>query len=818
MHRTPLGMTPVFGLLMLSHSTAAGQPNEPSTPPDPHMDASDDGQAELVPPTLKRQPVIDYPETEGEPKQVAVLLAITVDETGRVVDPSIVEGAGEPFDSRALRMIHEFEFEPARRGDEPVAARVQYRLVFVPPPPPREPGTAPPPAPTAPTEQAPSAETTTPPPPPAESAATSREASADDEMFEAVAEVEAPPRETTRRALEEKELTRIPGTRGDALRAVEVLPGIGRTGFADNDGPPIIRGALPYESMVTLDGAPVPLLYHFGGLTSFYNSHLLEEVELYPGNFSSRYGRISGGVVEAKTRDPRSDRFHGMLELSLIDDFVLLETPVNDSTQIALGARRSNIDFVFANLVPEDAYSVVAAPVYYDYQAMLVHRFGEEHKLKLQAYGSYDRLQLFFSNPNDEDPTLKGSVDGMLQFHKLQANLESHLSPQVDQNLELAAGPLSASATIGDLHQEFTGLDLHGRAEWSLFASDSLRLDVGADTFVQTIHGKYFGPPPPQEEGSPAADQPLGTYENVSIDDTLYIVRPGGYVEVSYRPVSEWLLIPGVRADYDHGTKSWVVDPRFATRYSLGEMTTLKGGVGVYSQPPEYYQLISLFGNPHLEPYHALHTSLGIEQKLGEGFEVGLEGFYKYLYNRIVGTPGGAPPFFTNDGEGRIYGAEVSAELNHGSHFGYLAYTLSRSERRDRAEAWRLFDYDQTHVLSLVYNYDFGSGWSAGARFRLVTGNPETPVLGGVYDANSDLYRAVYGPINSERASAFHQLDVRGEKEWKFQDWSLTAYLELLNAYNAQNVEGTSYSFDYTKREDATGLPIFPNLGIRGEL
>jgi hypothetical protein len=91
-------------------------------------------------------------------------------------------------------------------------------------------------------------------------------------------------------------------------------------------------------------------------------------------------------------------------------------------------------------------------------------------------------------------------------------------------------------------------------------------------------------------------------------------------------------------------------------------------------------------------------------------------------------------------------------------------------------------------------------------------------VVGGVYDANSDLYLALYGATNSERLPTFHQLDVRGEKKWTFQDWSLTAYLEVLNAYNQQNVEGQSYSFDYTEKETVTGLPIFPNIGIRGEL
>ena len=51
--------------------------------------------------------------------------------------------------------------------------------------------------------------------------------------------------------------------------------------------------------------------------------------------------------------------------------------------------------------------------------------------------------------------------------------------------------------------------------------------------------------------------------------------------------------------------------------------------------------------------------------------------------------------------------------------FGWIAYTLSRSERVDRpGNATRLFDYDQTHVATVVASYEIGAGFEVGARFR----------------------------------------------------------------------------------------------------
>ncbi len=637
--------------------------------------------------------------------------------------------------------------------------------------------------------------------------------------FEAVAEVEAPPREPTRRTMDKEQLTRIPGTRGDALRAVEVMPGVARTEFASNDGPPILRGGAAWESMVLLDGAMVPLIYHFGGLTSFFNSHLLEEVNLYPGNYSARWGRAAGGVVEAKVRDPKSDGFHALVELSAIDSFAVVEGPVAKKTSVALAARRSNIDLFFDAFVPEDAYSVLAAPVYWDYQGILTHRFDERNKLRVLTYGSQDSLELYFSDAATDDPALRGNIDARMGFHRLQVEMQSKFSDMVEQNLMVSAGPSLADQKIGGLDSKFRFWDVNARAEWSIFASKAVRLDTGADLVMFGGKGEYTGPAPAKSEGDPGGST-LASEKYVRVEETgITPVRPGAFLEASLSPIDEWLIVPGVRADYVADGDDWTVDPRLSTRLDVTEHTTLKAGIGQYSQPPEYYEIIEDIANPDAKPFRTLQTSAGVEQRLGEKVKVDVEGFYKRWYDRLVNTEGGAPPGIINDGRGRAFGLEMllDVRLSEKSQ-AFLAYTLSKSERQDRDDPWRLFDYDQTHNLQLTANYDLGKGWLAGARFRYVTGNPTTEVEGAVYDASSDTYRALFGEINGGRNPAFHQLDVRVEKLWKLGPVGLTSFLEVLNVYNAQNKEGQSYSFDYSESEGVTGMPIFPNIGIRGEL
>ena len=153
-------------------------------------------------------------------------------------------------------------------------------------------------------------------------------------------------------------------------------------------------------------------------------------------------------------------------------------------------------------------------------------------------------------------------------------------------------------------------------------------------------------------------------------------------------------------------------------------------------------------------------------------------------------------------------------------HFtGWLAYTLSRSERRDSgATDYRLFDFDQTHILAVLGSYVLPRNWQIGGRFRYVTGDPTTPVVGAVFNAGRDQYDPTYGPVNSARgASVSRSWMSRVDKRWIYRSWILNFYLDVQNVYNRANPEGISYSFDYRQSQVQSGLPILPILGVRAD-
>jgi TonB family protein len=753
---------------------------------------------EITPPR-----VVSAVEAREADSDAEVGLSITIGVDGRVTDASVVESASPELDQIALDAVKQLEFEPARRGDEPVAVTIRYRYVFKKRSPPETKASP---------EEKPAAKEA--PKPPAKPAT----APTEELEYTATAEVEAPPTTSIRRSAKSKQLARVPGARGDALRAIDIMPGVAP---APDDSTPLIRGASTIDSQVFLDGAPVPLLFHFGGITSFFQSRLLEEVELHPGNFSSRYGRATGGVIDAKTRKLRRDRFHAMLDLSVLDSSAMVETPLGERAAVAVAARRSNVDFFFKSFVPEDTYSVVAAPVYWDYQAMFQYDLGSKHTLGVIGYGSRDAIELVFAKPNADDPLLRGTVGGAATFHRAGLRLDSDLGAGMRHSGSLTVGKQIVDLNFGPLYQRLEAYELYARSNWSLPLAREVGLDFGLDFFGQMANGRYRGPRPNGwDDSDPYGDDSAVLARNIEVArDDIPILQPAAWLELQLRPIERVLITPGVRVDYYENIGAATIDPRLSTRLEVSSSTTLKGGVGLYSQPPQWYEALVEVGNPDLGPQRAAHLGAGVEQKIGESVEVGVEAFEKRIFDRVVSSEGNRAPYLENRGTGRIHGAELNVSLRPTRDtFAYAAYTLSKSERRDGDADWYVFAGDHTHVLSAVFAQKLGAGWEVGARFRYVSGVPKTPVTGAIYDGRLDLYRPVYGEVNSEREPAFHQLDLRVEKEWRISDLTLAAYLEVLNAYNAKNPQGTRYSYDYSKQESVSGLPILPNIGVRGEL
>lgn len=650
--------------------------------------------------------------------------------------------------------------------------------------------------------------------------------------FETVVRGKAERKEVAQVSLRQEEVRLIPGTQGDALKVVQNLPGVARSPFSA--GLLVVRGSKPYDTRVYVDDELVPQLFHFGGLYATFNSNLLEDISFQPGNFGAGYGRNIGGLVRASTRTPAQDGVHGYVDVNLIDSSALVEGPLGGDWSFAVAARRSYVDAVLPWALrtfapPEaNALSFTVAPRYYDYQVKLERRSpGSRERLSLSFFGSNDKLSLLLSNPAF-DPEARNSIDTLQTYNRLAFRWDKPLSKHLTQYTRASLGfdnvGLGAGADLYVRSQQFPLSLRHG---YTLeLPEQHLSLTAGVDMLFIPRQQEVQVPPPFKLNQIP---DPFISRQLVREEATRLPWEPGAYLEAVWQPLEGLKLVPGVRVDYQSTLRRAWVDPRLAAFWQVAEGTTLKAAAGLFRQSPDYRrgQLSPTFGNPDLLPEGALHYTVGVERQLTEALGVDVQVYYQRLFDQAQSVP--APQAgadadanasnYASTGQGRSYGVEVL--LRHQltrNFFGWIAYTLSRTERSDTLSGkLRRGPFDQPHNLVAVASYKLPYDFIAGVRLRYASGPLDTPIVGAIYDANANYYFPLPGALFSRRLPDFFQMDVRVDKRFVYEQWMLSLYLDVQNVTNQQNVEGTLNNFDYTQERYLYGLPILPSLGIRGE-
>ncbi|MFO0606854.1 MAG: TonB-dependent receptor [Polyangiales bacterium] len=657
------------------------------------------------------------------------------------------------------------------------------------------------------------------------------ESSTGEEAGEATVRGRRPRRELTATPVAREEVQRIPGSFGDALRAIQNLPGIARAPFLS--GSLMVRGSAPADTLVLVDGTFLPAAYHFGGLGSTVATEMLDRIDFFPGNFSARFGRATGGVVDLGLRQPMREGARTTMHLGVVDAGAFTEAALSPTVSVAASARFGWIGYLLSPIVAAVTGNAVFVG-YWDYQAQADWRPTARDRLRFAAYGSGDSVGIQQRN---------GGGQGIgLGYHLVQASWWRHLDARTDLQVAVSTGwnglsveerPRANDPEPGD-RVRLDSAPTHVRAELTHAFGARHRLYVGFDG----LFGYRAYSSDVSARGRRGADSPR---PRVTRETTTTLAQPGLYAELQLSPTPSLHLRPGARVDVYGATGTAIVSPRMTADLSAWRGGTLKFGVGYFTQPP-LDERVSVA--PELlflaervaqdgqgpRPERAVHVGVGVEQRISPWITVSVEGFYKSIRDAVVGFPsldlliaGERIDPLANvryDGQGRVFGAEILLRHRQGERFfGWVAYTLMRAERRDGPGApWRPFEFDQTHILTAVGSLRLGRGWELGARFRYVTGRPTAftrsltiGLTGATLPAGTEPWL--------DRVPDFHQLDLRLEKQWTHSWGRVVFYLEVLNVYNRINAEQVVWDADHAvSYPSGVFLPIVPNLGVRGEL
>jgi TonB family protein len=641
--------------------------------------------------------------------------------------------------------------------------------------------------------------------------------------------------------VEADQARRVAGTQGDVLKIVENMPGVARA--SAGSGQVVVWGASPQDTRVYVDDVRVPLLYHFGGLRSVVHTDLVQSVELIPGGYGATYGRGLGGLITVALREPDPKRLHGAVQVDLLDASLSASGKIADGWTFAGAARKSYLEETINLWTNDDVTQYFPISHYHDAQLRVQRRLGEKRYVEVGGMLSSDKVSRTIAS---NDPNERRDETARLRFERIYGRYvsteadgsETRITPWFGRDRSSLVASFGSTPTDLDITTYQVGL----RLSHSTRVFQALTASVGLDLEGGRSHASRSGSfsTPPREGDARAWGQPPSTETNTDQWST-FSGSAAPYIEGDFALLSGQLhIVPGLRVEpyfvsidnrapaspdfppVGASQSELALQPRLSVRYAVSERASFKLAWGRYYQAPQTEDQSPVFGNPLLSTSHANHylasTQVGITRKLSAETTA----FYSRSDDLAVRNPSLAPltgQTLVPEGEGRAFGAQflIRHDLSHG-FFGWVAYTLMRAERRDSSSAsWRLFDYDQTHVLTALASYEIGWGFDVGVRFRYATGFPRTPVIDSYLDTRRNVYEPVLGARNSIRIPEFAQLDVRLAKTFNIAMTKAEVYLDVQNVTNRDNAEELIYSQNYAERSTIQGLPILPIVGLRWE-
>ena len=650
------------------------------------------------------------------------------------------------------------------------------------------------------------------------------------------------PPTVSRTEIRGSELLRIPGTANDALKGLTTLPSIGIPN--DYFGTLYIRGSEPGSNLYYLDRTPLGYPFHWGGLLSTISSETIETIDIYAGGYGAEFGLDSQGVLDIHARDSIEERLAGKFNLNILYSEGLLETKIGDTGYISASGRRSYLDLIAGPILEEQTGQQQQFPYFSDYQLKFARTLGEKHHLTVNAFAATDHFKVveesseFTIEGETGVQTVEGALTSVLfknGFDGQGVHLRSEFTENLTSHLSLTRSLnfLTIAAEI-PFNEE---VSLNSEGEWVLDSVDYGHYDVKINVPVYTLREDVSYQLTPKfqfEPGFLLSFSPANSFEDgrfpeyeTSDEDVTRVTpiiengevigeetrigpetrltgveeihdefghdfyRAEGYLQGRYDPLSFLSIALGIRLDYLNVTEKLSIQPRGSVSFQLPGGSNLRLAYGHYEQNPQPSHLLAEDGNRALASSLTRHYIMELEHELSSRTELKLATYYKDAQKLV--TPDEVANYL-NQGTAYVGGAEVF--LRHripDRFFGWISYAYTHAERRETSDTlYQPYLFDNTHIVSMVANYNFTPDFEIGAKWQYLSGTSEAPISSIVLIQDpvtrglNPLLARADEQLSTELAP-YHKLDFRVSYKWNI--WGLKAggFLDVLNVYNRKN-------------------------------
>lgn len=605
------------------------------------------------------------------------------------------------------------------------------------------------------------------------------------------------------------EIRRNPGSDNDISKVMRSMPGVATTSSFRNDL--IIRGGAPNENRFYLDEVEIPVINHLvtqgasGGAYSMLNSNLLREVDYMSSSFPANRGNALSSVYQFSLRDGRSDSAKFTMNMGGTDAGLIVETPVGEKSGLLFSARRSYRQNILKLL------RFAFLPVYNDMVFKYTTRLAPHTVISVVGIGALDNFKLNSDVGNNEiQRYLLENLPASKQSNYTTGLVLKHFTDTRSMTLVASRSYLGNSAEKYYLNntENPDGLILRYKSteasnrlrgemawhagNWRLLVGGSLEENIGTyDVFNRIVN--QYGP------------------VNVGYDSDIRFIQYGAFMQWNMQWLDEKIqLVAGLRADGSNYNAAMQdlsdhMGGRLSLTVRLSDRVSIAAGAADYFQMPPMmtlsYRNSGELDNLETARYlKSRHYTAGFKWTNRFAGRLSLEGFYKSYPGYLMslrdsislahvpvdfGVFGNFP--IDHRSEGRAYGVEVFYQQRlYRGYYGMAAYTLSRSEYKDKAGLYRPATWDARHIMSLTLGKKINAKWEVGMSWRLQSALPYTPFNTGlssskvIWDVNNQGIRD-YSQLNEFRGKATNLINLRIDRVYRFPRFALNLYMDIEN-------------------------------------
>ncbi|QNM85027.1 TonB-dependent receptor [Polaribacter pectinis] len=622
----------------------------------------------------------------------------------------------------------------------------------------------------------------------------------------------------------------------DILKTIKILPGVESVNETVSNIN--VRGGTNDQNLMLWDGIKMYHSGHFFGLISAYNPYLTKKVSVTKNGTSSAFSDGVSSTINMETSNRITNKLSGGAGFNLLSADAFLQIPIKENLEFHVSARRSFTDLINTptynnyfsrsfqdNSVSSNTLNNSESNFYfYDYSLKVLYDVNYNHAISanfIHIKNNLEYTEQYTSNNTsvEENSALK------------QENLGANISWNADWNANFSTN-FSAFFSDYKINSSDYNKDTDQfQTQFNNVLETEIKLDSKYE-FSDVFHfsnGLVFN-----EIGIRNTTTVNAPTFSTTVKDVL--LKSAFYSELEYKKNNTYVRF-GVRSNYFHKFKKFIIEPRINIRQKLNTEFSLKLEAELKNQTTA--QKIDFEDNflgiekrrwilsddentPIVKSRQASFGAAYSKNKL----YVDITGFYK----KVDGITAANQGFYNNTqnfnsiGNYETKGVEFLINKQTKNISTWVSYTYSKNDYTFDVFTPQTFSnsLDITHSASAAFNYNFTKKLKVSFGGVMRSGKPYTkPVVGNETIQNGNRTIVNYDNPNKERLDNFFRIDISGSYNFNFSEViKSTIRLGFTNITDRKNTIDSYYVVDNSsannvRRVNNYSLPFTPNLSFR---